>query len=57
MDYNEKVNAITRFCVYLSVILIVFTGNLNYLHTVNFTFFILYIFSDQKKHLISTIRK
>ena len=32
MNFNEKVNAITRFCVYLSIILIIFTGNLNYLY-------------------------
>ena len=31
MDYNEKVNAITRFCVYINY-LIIFTGNLNCLY-------------------------
>jgi hypothetical protein len=52
MDYNEKVNAITRFCVYLSVILIIFTGNLNYLYiplSVVLLFYILYIFRPKEE--------
>ena len=52
MDYNEKVNAITRFCLYLSVILIIFTGNLNYLYiplSVVLLFYLLYIFRPREQ--------
>jgi len=51
MDFNEKVNAITRFCIYLSVILIVFTGNLNYLYiplSVVLLFYFVYIFRPKE---------
>ena len=51
MDYNEKVNAITRFCVYLSIILIVFTGNLNYLYiplSVILLFYLVHIFRPKE---------
>ena len=47
MDFNEKINAISRFCIYLSIILIVFTGNLNYLYiplSVFLLFYLVHIF-------------
>ena len=51
MNFNEKVNAITRFCVYLSIILIVFTGNLNYLYiplSVILLFYLVHIFRPKE---------
>lgn len=51
MNYNEKVNAITRFCMYLSLLLIVFTGNLNYLYLpicVVILFYVVHIFKPEQ---------
>tara|TARA_X000000950_G_C13885912_1_gene648836 strand:- start:382 stop:1107 length:726 start_codon:yes stop_codon:yes gene_type:complete len=51
MNFNEKVNAITRFCLYLSIILIVFTGNLNYLYiplSVILLFYLVHIFRPKE---------
>tara|TARA_B100001057_G_C22684885_1_gene885267 strand:+ start:281 stop:1054 length:774 start_codon:yes stop_codon:yes gene_type:complete len=51
MNYNEKVNSITRFCMYLSLLLIVFTGNLNYLYLplcVIILFYIVHIFKPEQ---------
>jgi hypothetical protein len=51
MNYNEKVNAITRFCMYLSLLLIVFTGNLNYLYLplcVIILFYVVHIFRPEQ---------
>jgi len=51
MNFNEKINAITRFCMYLSIILIVFTGNLNYLYiplSVILLFYLVHIFRPKE---------
>ncbi len=51
MNFNEKINAITRFCIYLAFILIIFTGNLNYLYiplSVILLFYIVYVFRPKE---------
>jgi hypothetical protein len=53
MNFDEKINAITRFCIYLSIILIVFTGNLNYLYiplSVILLFYLVHIFKPNNSN-------
>ena len=53
MSYEEKINAITRFCIYLSVLLILFTGNLNYLYiaiSIILLFYLIHIFRPQTEN-------
>ena len=52
MSYKEKINAITRFSIYLSLLLILFTGNLNYLYlplSIILLFYLMYIFKPNKE--------
>ena len=51
MSFNEKINAISRFAIYLSILLIVFTSNLNYLYlpiSIVLLFYLMYIFRPNK---------
>ena len=57
MTFEEKINSITRFSIYLSIILIIFTGNLNYLYIPISTillFYLVYIFKPKAKELFDT---
>ena len=57
MTFEEKINSITRFSIYLSIILIIFTGNLNYLYIPISTillFYLVYIFKPKAKELFNT---
>ena len=52
MSFNEKINAISRFALYLSILLIIFTGNLNYLYlpiSIVLLFYLMYIFRPKRK--------
>ena len=52
MSFSEKINAITRFAIYLSILLIIFTGNLNYLYLpicIVLLFYLMYIFRPKRK--------
>lgn len=43
MNNNSKLNAIVRFCIYLSVLLILFTNNINYIFIMFGSFIITYL--------------
>ena len=52
MSFSEKINAITRFSLYLAILLIIFTGNLNYLYLpicIILLFYLMYIFRPKNK--------
>ena len=52
MSFKEKINAITRFTIYLSILLIIFTGNLNYIYISIFVillFYLIYVFRNKRK--------
>ena len=52
MSFSEKINSITRFSIYLSILLIIFTGNLNYLYisiSIVLLFYIMYIFRPKNR--------
>ena len=55
MNFNEKINAITDSVFTYQLILIVFTGNLNYLYIPLSVILLFYlcIYLDQKKHLMN----
>ena len=57
MTFEEKINSITRFSIYLSIVLIIFTGNLNYLYipiSAILMFYLVYIFKPKAKESFNT---
>jgi hypothetical protein len=57
MTFEEKINSITRFSIYLSIILIIFTGNLNNLYipiSAILLFYLVYIFKPKYKESFNT---
>ena len=56
MNFNEKVNAILRFVIYLSIILIIVTGKLNYIYlpiSIMLIFYLVYIFKPKSLELFN----
>ena len=56
MNYNNKINSITRFSIYLCIVLILFTRNLKYIYIPFITclvFYILHIFNNTEMFAVN----